>query len=171
MFALANSARLVALVAVPAALALAAAGCGGSPNTTPAGRTSLAAQWHQVVLCARSHGMPHFPDPQINAQGKAVFPSTLNIPDATRRACQSMVDRLTGSSDNHVPTRAELASLLQFAHCMRDHGIPDWPDPRPDGSFHPDQRISTSLKSAFRSQLMACEHLNPDKNGRVYFSR
>jgi hypothetical protein len=25
--------------------------------------------------------------------------------------------------------------LVAFAHCMRAHGVPDWPDPLPDGGF------------------------------------
>ena len=25
--------------------------------------------------------------------------------------------------------------LVAFAHCMRSHGVPDWPDPLPQGGF------------------------------------
>lgn len=162
--------RLASLAA--AAVAILAAGCGAQHTSSPTtGTQSLAAQWHRVVVCARTHGMPNLPDPQINAQGKAIFPSGLNVPNETRRACQAMFDRLAGNSPNHEPTPAELAALLQFARCMRSHGVNDWPDPRPDGTFHPDARLAGSLKSAFRTQLMACSHLNPDPHGRVYFSR
>jgi hypothetical protein len=114
--------------------------------------------------------MPNLPDPQISADGKAVFPSGLDIPPQTRRACQPLYDRLVPNARNDAPTHAQLAALLRFARCMRSHGIADWPDPRPDGTFAPDARISNSLKSAFRSQLLACEHLNPDPRGHVYFS-
>jgi hypothetical protein len=156
-----------------AALALAAAGCGGSHTngTAAAAPADPAAAWHQVVLCARAHGMPGLPEPRIDPSGKAIFPSGLNIPEQTRRACQSLYDRLVPNAQNQAPTRAQLAALLRFARCMRSHGIPDWPDPRPDGSFVPDARIAHSLKSAFRSQLTTCEHFNPDPRGRVYFSR
>jgi hypothetical protein len=154
-------------------LAVVAAGCGGSHGNTaaPTASRSPAAAWHRVVLCARAHGMPNLPDPQISAEGKAVFPSGLDIPQQTRRACQSLYDRLVPNGQNDAPTRAQLAALLRFARCMRGHGIADWPDPRPDGTFVPDTRLSHSLKSAFRGQLMTCEHLNPDPHGRVYFSR
>ena len=114
--------------------------------------------------------MPNLPDPQINANGKAIFPSGLNIPERTRQACQSLYDRLVPSAQNQAPTSSQLAALLRFARCMRSHGIADWPDPRPDGSFVPDARISRALKSMFRSQLMACERFNPDPHERVYFS-
>jgi len=160
----ASSSLLIAAAAV-------AAGCGGSHRaaTAPSAQ-SPAAAWHQVVLCARAHGMPGLQDPRIDANGKAIFPNGLNIPAQTRRACQQLVDRLVPNAQNAAPTPAQLAGLLRFARCMRSHGISDWPDPRPDGSFVPDARIANSLKSVFRSQLMTCERFNPDPHGRVYFS-
>ena len=155
-----------------ATLMLAVAGCGGSRSATPSGSPSLAAAWHQVVLCARANGMPGLQDPRIDERtGKAIFPSGLNVPPQTRQACGRLYNRLVPNADTHTPTAAQMAALVQFARCMRNHGISDWPDPRPDGSFVPDAHIASSLKSAFRSQLMACEHLNPDPRGRVYFSR
>ena len=163
----------LAAAALLATLALVASGCGGSrdPNAARTASRSSAAAWHQLVLCARAHGMPSLPDPQISADDKAIFPSGLAIPPQTRRACQSLYDRLVPSGQDDIPTHAQLAALLRFARCMRSHGIADWPDPRPDGTFVPDARLAASLKSAFRSQLMTCEHLNPDPHGRVYFSR
>jgi hypothetical protein len=160
-------------VAALAALSLAAAGCGGSPHiaATPTAAGSTAAAWHRVVLCARAHGMPRLPDPQISAGGRVIFPSSIEVPEETRRACQTLYDRLVPSGQNQTPTHAQLAALLRFARCMRSNGVADWPDPRPDGTFVPDARLAGSLKSAFRNQLMTCEHLNPDPHGRVYFSR
>ena len=164
--------RTIVVAAGAAALAIAGAGCGSSHPTdaAPAAPAGPAAAWHQVVLCARAHGMPSLPDPRIDASGKAIFPSGLNVPAETRRACQSMFDRLVPNAQNHTPTQAELAALLRFARCMRSNGVADWPDPRADGSFVPDARLSHLLKSAIRSQLMTCEHFNPDPHGRVYFS-
>jgi hypothetical protein len=148
------------------------AGCGGSHSTAPNPTLSLAASWHQVVLCARAHGMPGLQDPRIDERtGKAIFPTGLNVPSQTRQACGRLFDRLVPNEETHAPTPAQMAALLRFAHCMRSHGISDWPDPRADGTFVPDAHILGSLKSAFRSQLTSCEHLNPDPRGRVYFSR
>jgi hypothetical protein len=163
--------RMLVAVFVLAAFTGAAAACGSlhSSSATRATPRSPSAAWHQVVVCARTHGMPNLPDPQINANGKAIFPSGLNIPERTRQACQSLYDRLVPSAQNQAPTSSQLAALLRFARCMRSHGIADWPDPRPDGSFVPDARISRALKSMFRGQLMACERFNPDPHGRVYF--
>src|SRR5262249_21241749 len=148
-------------------------GCGGGsrPSNPNAATQNVAAAWHRVVLCARAHGMPGLQDPSIDAQGKAIFPNGLDVPPQTRRACQSLVDRPAPSAQEQAPTPAQMAALVRFARCMRAHGVADWPDPRPDGTFQPDTRIANSLKSAFRRQLTTCEQFNPDPHGRVYFSR
>ena len=51
---------------------------------------------------------------------------------------------------------------LAFAHCMRAHGVPDFPDPPPDGGF-PRTGGADSLQSG--SAMDACEHLLPPKPG------
>ena len=46
-----------------------------------------------------------------------------------------------------------------FAHCMRSHGVPGWPDPLPQGGF---PRTGTDQSSPqFRSAFKACQHLLP----------
>jgi hypothetical protein len=47
---------------------------------------------------------------------------------------------------------------LAFAHCMRAHGVPDFPDPLPDGGF-PRTGGGNSLQSG--SAMNACQHLLP----------
>lgn len=160
-------------LAVAAALALVAAGCGGSSSRPPAtatGSGSAQAAWHQVVLCARSHGMPDLPDPTIDASGHATFPGITKqqIPQQTRAACQALFDRLNPSSSSHGYTQAQLHQLLGFARCMRSHGITDWPDPNANGEFPLPPRFAQLLKSAIRTQLIACARFNPDPQGRIY---
>ena len=162
--------RCTAIGAIALVTAALAAGCGGSRSTHAAATAARdpAAAWHQVVLCARAHGMPNLPDPQIDANGRAQFPSNLTIPAQTRQACQSLYDRLVPNGANQAPTQAQLASLLRFARCMRSHGVADWPDPQADGTFPLDRRLTHLLKSAIRRPLTACERFNPDPRGRVY---
>jgi hypothetical protein len=40
----------------------------------------------------------------------------------------------TGGSSTTASTSRQTAALA-FAHCMRSHGIPNWPDPTSDGGF------------------------------------
>ena len=75
--ALTRSRVAIAATLITVAFAGAAAGCGGSAGTgsraAASAHRNAAAAWHQVVLCARAHGMPGLPDPQINASGKATY--------------------------------------------------------------------------------------------------
>ena len=48
--------------------------------------------------------------------------------------------------------------LVTFAHCMRSHGVPDFPDPLPGGGF-PRTGAGNSLQSG--SAMHACQHLLP----------
>lgn len=47
---------------------------------------------------------------------------------------------------------------LAFAHCMRAHGVPDFPDPLPQGGF-PRAGPGNSLQSG--PAMTACQHLLP----------
>jgi hypothetical protein len=161
------------LLAVAACVA-AAAGCGStSKANAPSPTSDRAARWHRVVLCARAHGMPNLPDPSIDVNGKAHFPPSVpdTIPVQTRNACQALFNRLLPDEQPKPPTQADIAALVQFARCMRSHGVPDWPDPNSSGQFAMPPRIAHALKSQFRTPLMACDHLNPDRQGRIYGAR
>jgi hypothetical protein len=58
--------------------------------------------------------------------------------------------------------QGRLAQALAFAHCMRSHGAPDYPDPNSSGVF----MVNPSNSSRFdapRSTRAACAHLLPNK--------
>lgn len=52
--------------------------------------------------------------------------------------------------------------LVAFAHCMRAHGVPDWPDPLPQGGFPRGGGGQNSGPQA-HSALNTCQHLLPPK--------
>jgi hypothetical protein len=51
--------------------------------------------------------------------------------------------------------------LVAFAHCMRSHGVPNWPDPLPQGGF-PRSGPGNSGPLA-HSAMNTCQHLLPPK--------
>ena len=58
--------------------------------------------------------------------------------------------------------QGRLAEALAFAHCMRSHGAPDYPDPNSSGVF----MVNPSTSSKFDappSTRAACAHLLPGK--------
>jgi hypothetical protein len=121
--------------------------------------------WHELVVCARAHGMPNMPDPTIDSQGQARFPQgTPTPPPATRQACQSIYNRLPASVRNSAPP--DITMEIKFAQCMRSHGLTDWPDPNANGDFPLPLDLRSSLKSGplwtrIKAAWDACRAFNP----------
>ena len=152
--------RTTAAVIATAALALLAAGCGGSPSSAgsggspaagwSAGPTSAVAYSH----CVRGHGVPSYPDPggggtlaKVGAQQLGVSNSRLQ---AARGACQHLLPASGASLDANSLRQCELTgdcpqALVQqaltvgrtIARCMRSHGVANWPDPTTDSEGRP----------------------------------
>jgi hypothetical protein len=113
---------------------------GGGTTTTTTGTTSEA-DAQQAMLdfaqCMREHGID-MPDPQFGENGQASFtvgaegaPADKAKLDAAQAACQSYLDKVKSNAPPPDPAKieAEKQKLLDFAQCMRDHGI-DFPDPQ-----------------------------------------
>lgn len=86
--------------------------------------------------CMRAHGLKDFPDPgsngAINLNGAPGSDLDRNDPrfQAAYQACKSLLPPgQTGSSGG-----LKIANL-NYAKCMRSHGISDFPDPNADGSL------------------------------------
>ncbi len=121
------------------------AGCGGpgpgSPATashTQSAQQRARAVWLQFARCARSHGAPDFPDPQLDSQGRASF-----------------------ADDAHVKQEMGTSQVREACGPIlgRRHGVPGFPDPRPDGTFAltPTQKGSPQLNNA----VQACRQYSP----------
>jgi hypothetical protein len=119
--------------------------------------------------CVRAHGVPDFPDPQVGSDGVPRFPdSAPRVPTQAQQACRAVAARIPPEYTGTVPASAvDLQKLLAFAHCMRAHGIPDWPDPNSLGEFPIDQRIRARGKELVLAAGQACARLNPDPSGGI----
>ncbi|HEV3290063.1 MAG TPA: hypothetical protein VG123_13805 [Streptosporangiaceae bacterium] len=74
-------------------------------------------------------------------------------------ACGGGSPSAAGSSG---PGQGRLAQALAFAHCMRSHGAPNYPDPNSSGVF----LVNPSNHARFdapQSTRAACQHLLPRK--------
>jgi hypothetical protein len=146
-------------VAALAAVAFCAAACGGSgggpgvasigsdSTTTAPSSTGGSSQSESTVLtrllkyseCMRSHGLNDFPDPTTGPSGvslnvRAGRGSDLrpNSPQfqAAQKACQSL---MPGALITPAEKAAANAKAIQYADCMRAHGVPNFPDPNGQG--------------------------------------
>lgn len=120
---------------------------GSSASASSSASTSLQAQaqrvWNQFAACMRSHGVGDFPDPVVDQNGQADFGADASqekreVGSGTAGpACEPVLSQLPAAAvSSHLPvSAADLTALRQFAACMRHNGIPQWPDPKSDGTF------------------------------------
>ncbi len=137
-------------LATLAGVTLLVAGCGGSnpgvanvgtTKTSTSGASGQSSARQSGVLyasCMRAHGVPDFPDAAISVLGGQVevhVPRSIKgearLPSASR-ACQRDLPISSGTPAKRTNIRTD----LNFAKCMRSHGISDFPDPMPGGGFH-----------------------------------
>jgi hypothetical protein len=164
---------LVFVVAV-AAVSL-PAGCGGgsgdpaggaSATSTPDAVSSL----REVARCYREHGYPSFPDPTQDEHGNWNFPESADdVPtppacrDLAMQAKREMASSRVDPKGKPV-SAADMAKLREFARCMREHGLADWPDPDADGAFPLPSRLRPPQgESLTKSAEQACEQYAPSR--------
>lgn len=107
--------------------------------------------------CMRSHGVPSYPDPgsdgnlpKANARAFGVGLAQFR---AAQQACRSLLPTnftasltqclMTGDCPPAVVQEA-LTQGLQFARCMRSHGVPNWPDPTVDSTGRPSFQVTAA---------------------------
>lgn len=118
-----------------ALISLISAGCGSNaPAETSTAKASSGAgtklsardQAVKFAECIRAHGVSDFPDPDAKNQfeyGVSVSPAVWN---RATTACKDLQPPGTLSAKR---TPKQQAGALEFAQCMRDNGVKDFPDP------------------------------------------
>ncbi len=163
-------------------LALALAACGGSPDGdrvaslsggsatgTTNGTAKTAKDPQQAALdfakCMREHGID-MPDPQVDEQGRVrvrvggpgrgARPDPKKL-DEAQKACGGLMGG-GGDGPGQIDP-ADRDAMVDFARCMREHGI-DMPDPTGDGLvMRKDKGGRPAPESeAFQEAEKACEH-------------
>jgi hypothetical protein len=121
--------RTVAAIAV---LVLSLTACGSSPShaSGPVGSKAVA-----FSRCMRTHGVADFPDPTSGAGVPKVTPQQVGVSDFRFQAAQRACAPLLQPPQAQIPQI--MTGLLNFARCMRSHGIPNWPDPTTDRNGQP----------------------------------
>lgn len=161
--------RSIAALALAGLCSLAACSAGGSQAAPSASASSLTDAQLQVLVddlvrCIRANGAPGMPDVEVE-DGRVTDPDEALADEATKRnaesaleACQSVKDRIPASAfepqvdgreeaEDPGPRPEDVPALRQFAECMRNNGITEWPDPRGDGTFPYDSPVAEEGKS------------------------
>jgi hypothetical protein len=124
--------RLSPLVAL-ALVALIGAGCGSNDTahtsataTASPRKASAREKAVRFAECIRAHGVPDFPDPN----GKNEFEYGVSVtPAVWKRATAACKDLQPPGTLSSKRTHKEQSGALEFAQCMRDNGVKDFPDP------------------------------------------
>lgn len=137
-----HAAYLIAAVCCTTSLA----GCGSSRNPVPTASSAPSGPSALVKFsaCMRARGVPDFPDPGTS-QGPNAFGVdgyTFNLPvnlstespayQDAYKACGNVIAG-PGGGGHGIPARARQLALAH-AECMREHGVPDYPDPTFSGN-------------------------------------
>jgi hypothetical protein len=169
--------------AVAVALGVTGAGCsGGSTAPTAAsqstataapaggsgssGATALA-QAVAYSQCIRSHGVPNFPDPVQTPSGgygyrtAGIDPNSAAFQGALQ-ACQALPS--PWHSTGQQPSPAQQQAWLNWARCIRAHGLPDFPDPTFSGREVHDSGMGSS-SSQLQQAMDACKSQMPSVGG------
>jgi hypothetical protein len=169
-----RSRRAGPVAAALVAATLLVAACGGDASETPSVAGSDSSKPAQdggssgggkradalaYARCMRSHGVQSFPDP--NSEGEITLDATpengldFNNPrmKAAMEACKELEPVLSEGD-----RKTQYAGALKFAKCMRENGLPDFPDPpprtaapRPRTANRASRRATTSIPSRLPS--------------------
>jgi hypothetical protein len=154
----------LAALALPTLVALVGA-CGSSaPAQTGGGSGSdpAATNAQQAVKfaeCMRSNGVSQFPDP--NASGKLTIDAVANgsglNPNAPafKQAISACKDLEPAGFTGSQRSSQQQAVALKFAQCIRTNGVPDFPDPLPNGPLVDTNRIPSAGQPGGMSSLHA----------------
>lgn len=126
----ARRARLAAAVTMVAGIAL-LTGCGGGSSFATAAGSAQYMKALAYAQCMRSHGVPSYPDP--DSQGH-LPPLQVGRDGVSQQAVQSAQNACRslnpgGSQGSAGQQQGKLTQALDFAKCMRAHGVPNFPDP------------------------------------------
>jgi hypothetical protein len=168
---------LFLVLAVGASAAFLVAGRGSSHAKSASGSGSVnqraTAVLRELAGCVRAHGLSDFPDPRVGSDGVPRFPdSAPRVPVAAQQACRAIAAQIPPQyTSTTAVSSSDYQKLLQFARCIRTHGIADWPDPNALGEFPINTRIQQGGKHLFVPALHACARLNPNPSGGIHVVR
>jgi hypothetical protein len=151
-------------------LAVILAGCSNAPADTGSsdGTAATNAKAVKFAECMRANGVSGFPDP--DASGELTIDGVLNgsgvDPDsaAWKQAIRACEDLEPPGFTGHQRNAEQQKGALEFAQCVRDNGVPDFPDPASDAPLIDTNRIPSSAKpggmNILNAALRKCSDLS-----------
>jgi hypothetical protein len=168
--------RLRPLAAL-AMVALIGVGCSNEPaENGDAGNTNAGQeQAFKFAECMRDNGVSEFPDPDASGgltidgvlNGSSLDPSSAAWKEAIG-ACKDL--QPAGFTGDEEVTAEEQEARLEFAQCMRENGVEDFPDPAEDEPLVDTRRIPSAAEdggmSVINAAMKTCGDLAAEAMGQ-----
>lgn len=127
----------------------------------PADREDAALAYAQ---CMRENGYAEFPDPTPDGGIRFLIePGSAPRFQAAAAACRHLAPE--GMRDEDI-TAEQLEALVKLAQCVRDNGVPNFPDPTADGRFELRDISSGPDDPQLKAAIDACGDLRQSA-GRI----
>lgn len=137
-------AGLLAAVLVCATVLSVACSSGPKPRQSPPAAANQEPSTLAYAACVRSNGVPNFPDP--NSEGNFVITRSntgarllngvaVDLDSPQYQSAQAACASLLPAGANGRRDEQSIQAVVNFAACMRKNGVPDFPDPTPDGKI------------------------------------
>lgn len=122
------TAKSLPLLCAGLMVAMLATGSAASAQQTDRQDAALA-----FAQCVRDNGYPEFPDPDTEGGFKFLIePGSADRFQAATTACRELAPE--GMRDEGV-TPEQMDALIKLSQCVRENGVPEFPDPGPAGNF------------------------------------
>jgi hypothetical protein len=156
-----------AVVPLLALLLATQVGCwpGNSKHETAVDKeTKLIDKERRWARCMRDNGVD-VPDPKSNGGGIAMEGGT-GAGEATKmdKAFEACKKYEPQGGDLPKPKPADVAKLREYSKCMREHGVPEFPDPDSEGGIKLDTSVLKPGPTLEKAQK-ACEKVAPGMGG------
>lgn len=118
----------------------------------------------KFARCMRENGLPDFPDPELGAGGgtKLMLPEGVT-PQQAEAATAKCKQYLPGGGQPPKMDPQQLENARQMAKCMRENGVPNFPDPSEDGGMRLDMgKLGMDPDDPrFKAAEQACAQFRP----------
>ena len=171
-----NMSRKLRPLAALAIVALIGAGCSNEPaengNTSTGGTRDKAVKFSE---CMRDNGISEFPDP--DGSGELTIDGVLNGSSldsntpAWKQAMAACRDlQPPGFTGDEEVTAEDQEVRLEFAQCMRENGVEDFPDPAKGDPLVDTRRIPSAAEpggmSIINAAMQTCGDLAQEATGQ-----
>jgi hypothetical protein len=169
---------LMGVLLIALAVTLAACG-GGTPTSAPSTSSGAASsgsnssgtsnssvqQALKYAQCMRSHGVTNYADPSPG-KSQSIGQSGIDTNSPTYQAAASACRSYQPTNTDQGPTAQDQSQQLQFAQCMRSHGVPNFPEGNNGGGQQSVTQYGIDPNSpTFQAANSACSSLLSGSGG------